>query len=140
MTMKRTTSAVYLGRRLSDKGTLFHAWDFDGIEGTRFFAKLKGSVIGGLYEVECDDKGSVYPATLSYVGRESEGIAANVEWEVADRLAVQRYNNARAEKAAARKQDTISELVAPLRELYLAQRNYADRNALRNLIIEELTK
>ncbi len=108
------------------------------------FGKLKGTVLGGLYDVKVEREadGSFTSVSLGaeWTGERTDDEALMARITVEHRLAEQAISLAAAIKKAKAEGDAFDASIAPLRELYRAKRNrsHADRAAFVAMVLEAL--
>lgn len=130
-----TATLTYAGRRVqAGTGVLRHLWlEDNGTE--HYYGKLRGQVVGGIYTVEADEKFAVYPDTLKFTGASLD----NDEWRAADKVAQTQTEMQRLERKYA-KDDSFDKAMEPLRELYRAQRTYAQRSAFTAMVLASMAE
>jgi hypothetical protein len=129
---------TYAGRRESTKHQPLFAWQDETGE-LRYYGKLKATVIGAVYAVAVERDGervTVYPDSRRYTGDRVDA-DQRLEWEVADKLAMQSIESVRLERKHAADSE-FEAAIAPLRELYARQRTYAAKAAFVALVISSL--
>lgn len=119
---------VYLGRGLNRAHKLVYRWQ-DPEGNDLSFSKLRGSVIGGSYEVEVEraDTISVIPSAKYLPDVELTENALVLQ--ARDKLAYGDKSRIDAEHRATRNTE-LSELLAPLQEAAAACKSYDDMEAL----------
>jgi hypothetical protein len=146
-----TRTAIYKGRRRSNKDKVMYVWAFMLEDGTGAedcaYDKLIGRNIGGTYTVEVNEEGSVYPATLTYKGSAADGGRFVVttpqeleEWTTLDRVEATQVEQIMLDKRIARGDDAFTDLCAPLRERYHKTIGHTRKAALLAAMIEEVTR
>ena len=101
---KITRSIIYRGRRWNGS-KVTHSWQ--AVEGGQelSFAKVAGTVIGGIYEIATlpgDEITTVYPSTLGYSGSKHHDDAEVAIWQASDSRVRREQASQKAERAAAR--------------------------------------
>jgi hypothetical protein len=110
---------VYMGQRW-DGPKITHEWglvDTDPIE-ARWFGKMKGAAVGGIYEVQAagEDVRSVWTGTLHFTGDRHPDEQQRAVWQAQDAAVREQANRQRAEKSLARRTD-LDDLLAPLEHI-----------------------
>lgn len=144
-----TVRWIYGGRRVSAKGKVFHAWydagtpaRLDATSETHAFIKVKGSVIGGIYEVtvaERGDDGSVRAARPgpTYTGDRVDDLEFRAALEAAQFAADMEVAQGRMERRHAA--DTaLEEALEPLLRISGQMRTRAERAAFTQYVVRRL--
>lgn len=128
---------TYKGRRWhSRERKLFYAWqDEQGEE--RWYAKLRGGVIGGAYFVTTDGE-SIY-LNPEYVGGSEHGDPERVKWCAESRAAVAASEAAATERRLAKEGDDLAAVLAPVRAMYARTVGSGRRAALLAAVIQAVT-
>lgn len=99
-------SWIFAGRREKAKGGLFYVWiNHHGEEVS--YGKVKGTVVGGRYDVMTNAEGSKVSGTPVYQGKSDD--ARTARWELEDRAAYT-ADQLRKREAKAKGEDHIGEL------------------------------
>ncbi|MDP3889850.1 hypothetical protein [Nocardioides sp.] len=137
---KQQITLVYAGRRLSSKGKIIHEWHLDDRE--LYFDKVKGTAIGGRYEVQADMEGdgvTLYGGTLSYAGEKISDTDQIALWQAED----QHARTIATQQAAERRHGKSTELdaaLAPLLQLVTQARTQAEVRAIARVVDDRITQ
>lgn len=138
----KTIEAVYVGRRLIQKGGVGYFWLFDGDADPKGYTKpLAYAIIGERFKLTLSEDGSVYtrgkdlPKSISHTLDER-----HIEWSALDTAAKAEHDGEKALKSMTKNNKQFEKAIEPLAFMMSQLNNNMERTAFVMKVTSELWK